>query len=199
MQRLCAAAPRPLPRALRDAEPVRAGARGRRPRRRVPHRSRARVGRGRRGGAGSTATRGTSTAGCRRRTAAGRRSSSARTRTRSRRKAPIEPVVEDGVVRNAAGDDPRRPTTRPRSSSMLEAARRIARRGTTARGDRAPLHAAGGGRRCAGADAFDHTRLVATTGFVYDQGGADRRDRPRLAARSAARLPLPRPRPRMPG
>ncbi len=83
--------------------------------------------------------------------------------------AAIEPVVgEDGVVRNAAGtilgSDNKAAVV-----VMLEAARRILEEGRPHAGielvftpqEEVSLR---------GADAFDHTRLVATTGYVYDQG-----------------------------
>jgi tripeptide aminopeptidase len=82
----------------------------------------------------------------------------------------LQPVVEDGVVRNAGGtilgsDD------KAAIVVMLEAARRIVRDGLPHSGvelvftpqEEVSLR---------GADAFDHTRLVSTTGFVYDQGTA---------------------------
>ena len=80
----------------------------------------------------------------------------------------IEPVVEDGVVRNAAGtilgSDNKAAVV-----VMLEAARRILEENRPHAGielvftpqEEVSLR---------GADAFDHTRLVAQTGFVYDQG-----------------------------
>ena len=82
--------------------------------------------------------------------------------------AAIEPVVEDGVVRNAAGtilgsDD------KAAVVVMLEATRRLLREGRPHAGielvftpqEEVSLRGAG---------AFDDTRLVARTGFVYDQG-----------------------------
>jgi tripeptide aminopeptidase len=82
---------------------------------------------------------------------------------------PIDPVVgEDGVVRNAAGtilgSDNKAAVV-----VMLEAARRILSEGRTHAGvelvftpqEEVSLR---------GAAAFDHTRLEASTGFVYDQG-----------------------------
>jgi tripeptide aminopeptidase len=81
----------------------------------------------------------------------------------------IEPVVgEDGVVRNAAGtilgSDNKAAVV-----VMLEAARRVLE------GDRDHagielLFTPQEEISLRGADAFDHTRLVATTGYVYDQG-----------------------------
>jgi tripeptide aminopeptidase len=83
--------------------------------------------------------------------------------------AAIEPIVgEDGVVRNAAptilGSDNKAAVV-----VMLEAVRRILREDRPHAGielvftpqEEVSLR---------GADAFDHTRLVARTGFVYDQG-----------------------------
>jgi tripeptide aminopeptidase len=84
---------------------------------------------------------------------------------------PIEPVVgEDGIVRNAEatilGSDNKAAVV-----VMLEAVRRILREGRPHAGielvftpqEEVSLR---------GAAAFDHTRLVAETGFVYDQGTA---------------------------
>jgi len=83
--------------------------------------------------------------------------------------AAIEPVVgEDGIVRNAAGtilgSDNKAAVV-----AMLEAVRRILRDGRPHAGielvftpqEEVSLR---------GAAAFDHTRLRATTGFVFDQG-----------------------------
>ncbi|HSF60152.1 MAG TPA: M20/M25/M40 family metallo-hydrolase [Gaiellaceae bacterium] len=82
--------------------------------------------------------------------------------------AAIEPVVEDGVVRNVAGTI-LGADNKAAVVVMLEAIRRILREGTPHAGielvftpqEEVSLR---------GADAFDHTRLVARTGFVYDQG-----------------------------
>jgi tripeptide aminopeptidase len=81
----------------------------------------------------------------------------------------IEPFVdEDGVVRNAAGtilgSD-----NKAAIAAMLCAVRRIVEEGRPHAGielvftpqEEVSLR---------GADAFDHTRLLATTGYVYDQG-----------------------------
>ena len=82
--------------------------------------------------------------------------------------APIEPVIEDGVVRNAAGtilgSDNKAAVV-----VMLEAVRRILKHRRPHAGielvftpqEEVSLR---------GACAFDHTRLEARTGFVYDQG-----------------------------
>jgi tripeptide aminopeptidase len=82
--------------------------------------------------------------------------------------APIEPVVEDGIVRNAAGtilgSD-----NKAAVAVMLEAVRRILTEARPHAGielvftpqEEVSLRGAG---------AFDHTRLVARTGFVFDQG-----------------------------
>jgi tripeptide aminopeptidase len=80
----------------------------------------------------------------------------------------LEPFVEDGVVRNAGGtilgSDNKAAVV-----VMLEAVRRILREGTPHAGIElvfTPKEEVG----LQGASAFDHTRLVARTGFVYDQG-----------------------------
>ncbi len=84
--------------------------------------------------------------------------------------APIEPVVEDGVVRNGAGtilgaDD------KSAVAAMLEATRRVVEEGRPHAGLEllfTPKEEVG----LVGAYAFDHTRLRATTGYVYDQAAA---------------------------
>jgi tripeptide aminopeptidase len=80
----------------------------------------------------------------------------------------IEPVVDDGVVRNAGGtilgSDNKAAVV-----AMLGAVRRIVEEGRPHAGielvftpqEEVSLR---------GADAFDHTRLHATIGYVYDQG-----------------------------
>ena len=81
--------------------------------------------------------------------------------------APIEPAVEDGVVRNAAGtilgSD-----NKAAIVVMLEAARRIVREGLP-HGGIELVFTAQEEVGLKGAAAFDHTRLLARTGFVYDQ------------------------------
>ena len=81
----------------------------------------------------------------------------------------IEPVVgEDGVVRNAAatilGSDNKAAVV-----VMLEAARRVLEEEHDHAGIEL-LFTPQEEVSLRGADAFDHTRLVATTGYVYDQG-----------------------------
>jgi tripeptide aminopeptidase len=82
--------------------------------------------------------------------------------------APIQPVVQDGVVRNAAGtilgSD-----NKAAIVVMLEAARRIIREGIPHPGIEL-VFTVQEEVGLKGADAFDHTRLRARTGFVYDQG-----------------------------
>ncbi len=81
--------------------------------------------------------------------------------------AAIEPVVEDGVVRNAAGtilgaDD------KAAVAVMLEAVRRLLAENRPHAGIEllfTPKEEVG----LVGAYAFDHTRLRARTGYVYDQ------------------------------
>ena len=103
----------------------------------------------------------------------------------------IEPVVgEDGIVRNAAGtilgSDNKAAVV-----VMLEAVRRVLEEEREHAGIEL-LFTPQEEVSLRGADAFDHTRFVATDRLRLRPGRADRRDRPRLAARAAARLPLPR-------
>src|SRR5437764_687342 len=81
--------------------------------------------------------------------------------------AAIEPVVEDGVVRNAAGtilgaDD------KAAVAAMLEATRRILSEGRPHAGVEL-LFTAKEEVGLVGAYAFDHSRLQAKLGYVYDQ------------------------------
>jgi tripeptide aminopeptidase len=81
--------------------------------------------------------------------------------------AAIEPVVEDGIVRNAAGTI-LGADNKAAVAVMLEAARRILADGRPHAGVEllfTPKEEVG----LLGADAFDHTRLAARVGFVYDQ------------------------------
>ena len=83
--------------------------------------------------------------------------------------AAIEPVVdEDGIVRNAAGtilgSDNKAAVV-----VMLEAVRRVLDEGREHAGIEL-LFTAQEEVSLRGADAFDHTLLHATTGYVYDQG-----------------------------
>jgi tripeptide aminopeptidase len=80
----------------------------------------------------------------------------------------LEPFVEDGIVRNAGGtilgSDNKAAVV-----VMLEALRRILREGRPHAGIElvfTPKEEVG----LQGASVFDHTRLHARTGFVYDQG-----------------------------
>jgi len=82
--------------------------------------------------------------------------------------AAIEPIVEDGVVRNAAGtilgSDNKAAVV-----VMLEATRRILEERRPHAGIElvfTPKEEVG----LLGAGAFDHTRLQSSVGFVYDQG-----------------------------
>jgi tripeptide aminopeptidase len=81
----------------------------------------------------------------------------------------IDPVVgEDGIVRNAAGtilgSDNKAAVV-----VMLEAIRRVREDGREHAGIEL-LFTPQEEVSLRGADAFDHTRFVATTGYVYDQG-----------------------------
>jgi tripeptide aminopeptidase len=83
--------------------------------------------------------------------------------------AAIDPVVgEDGVIRNAGGtilgSDNKAAVV-----AMLEAVRRVLEEGREHAGLEL-LFTPQEEVSLRGADAFDHTRLVATTGYVYDQG-----------------------------
>ena len=83
--------------------------------------------------------------------------------------AAIDPFVgEDGVVRNAAGtilgSD-----NKAAIVAVLEAVRRVLEEGREHAGLEL-LFTPQEEVSLRGADAFDHTRLVATTGYVYDQG-----------------------------
>ncbi len=85
--------------------------------------------------------------------------------------AAIEPVVgEDGIVRNRAGtilgSDNKAAVV-----VMLEATRRIVDEGRPHAGIEL-VFTAQEEVSLRGADAFDHTRLEAQTGYVYDQGAA---------------------------
>ena len=81
---------------------------------------------------------------------------------------PIEPVVEDGIVRNAGRHDPRgRRQVRGRGHARGGTA------GSWRRAARTRASSCCSRRRrrsgCVGAYAFDHTRLEARLGYVYDQ------------------------------
>jgi tripeptide aminopeptidase len=79
----------------------------------------------------------------------------------------LEPVVEDGVVRNAAGTI-LGADNKSAVVAMIEAARRIVSEGRPHAGVEllfTPKEEVG----LLGAGAFDHTKLEAELGFVYDQ------------------------------
>ena len=81
--------------------------------------------------------------------------------------AAIEPVVEDGVVRNAAGTI-LGADNKAADAAMLEATRRVLAEGRPHAGIEllfTPKEEVG----LVGAYAFDHTRLHAKVGYVYDQ------------------------------
>jgi tripeptide aminopeptidase len=82
--------------------------------------------------------------------------------------AGIDPIVEEGVVRNAGGtilgSD-----NKAAIVAMLEGVRRLLEEGREHAGVEL-LFTPQEEVSLRGADAFDHTRLVATTGYVYDQG-----------------------------
>jgi tripeptide aminopeptidase len=82
--------------------------------------------------------------------------------------AGIDPIVEEGVVRNAGGtilgSD-----NKAAIVAMLEGVRRVLEEGREHAGIEL-LFTPQEEVSLRGADAFDHTRLAATTGYVYDQG-----------------------------
>jgi tripeptide aminopeptidase len=80
---------------------------------------------------------------------------------------PIEPLVEDGVIRNAAGTI-LGADNKAAVAAMVEAARRILAGGRTHAGLELVFTAKEEVGLC-GAYAFDHTRLRAELGYVYDQ------------------------------
>ena len=80
---------------------------------------------------------------------------------------PIEPVVEDGVVRNAAGTI-LGADNKAAVAVMVEAARRTLE-GRRAHAGLELVFTAKEEVGLRGAYAFDHTRLQAELGFVYDQ------------------------------
>src|SRR5438309_2579785 len=80
---------------------------------------------------------------------------------------PIEPVIEDGVVRNAGGTI-LGADNKAAVAAMLEATRRILVEGRPHAGVEllfTPMEEVG----LVGAKAFDASRLEARTGYVYDQ------------------------------
>jgi len=82
---------------------------------------------------------------------------------------PIEPVVEDGVVRNAGGTI-LGADNKSAVAVMVEAARRLVGEGRPHAGVElvfTPKEEVG----LRGAEAFDCSRLAARVGFVYDQAG----------------------------
>jgi len=82
---------------------------------------------------------------------------------------PMEPVVEDGVVRNAGGTI-LGADNKAAVAAMLEAIARIVRGGRAHGGVElvfTPKEEVG----LLGAKAFDHARLRSRVGFVYDQAG----------------------------
>jgi tripeptide aminopeptidase len=84
--------------------------------------------------------------------------------------AEIEPVVEDGIVRNAAGTI-LGADNKAAVAAMLEAVRRVLAEGRSHAGIEllfTPKEEVG----LVGAYAFDHTRLQSRLGYVYDQAAA---------------------------
>ncbi len=82
---------------------------------------------------------------------------------------PLEPVVEDGVIRNAGGTI-LGADNKSAVAAMVESARRLVAEGRPHAGVElvfTPKEEVG----CRGAEAFDCARLAARVGFVYDQAG----------------------------
>src|SRR5437660_4996712 len=82
---------------------------------------------------------------------------------------PLEPVIEDGVVRNAGGTI-LGADNKSAVAAMVEAARRLVGEGRPHAGVElvfTPKEEVG----LRGAEAFDCSRLAARVGFVYDQAG----------------------------
>ena len=103
----------------------------------------------------------------------------------------LEPVVEDGIVRNAGGTI-LGADNKAAVAAMLEGVRRVLAENLPHAGIElvfTPKEEVG----LIGAAAFDHDRLHAQVGYVYDQEGADRRGRPRRAVVAGAGRALPRP------
>ena len=105
---------------------------------------------------------------------------------------PLEPVVEDGVVRNAGGTI-LGADNKAAVAAMLEACPARARREPAARGHRAAVHAEGGGRAPRRGRVRPHAAARAAR-LRLRPGGADRRDHPRRAVGAAMEVTLPRPR-----
>jgi tripeptide aminopeptidase len=83
---------------------------------------------------------------------------------------PLEPVVEDGVLRNAGGTIVGA-DNKAAVAAMLEGARRVLAENLPHAGIElvlTPMEEVG----LVGAKAFDHDRLHAQVGYVYDQEGA---------------------------
>ena len=160
---------------------------------RVPARPRARGRRGRRRSRGSAPTPATSTPGSSRPTRRARRSSSAPIWTPCPPEGAIEPVVEDGVVRNAARHDPRRRQQGGGRGHARGASGGCSRRAARTRGIEllfTPKEEVG----LLGAAAFDHDAAARRARLRLRPGRADRRGRPRRAVRPLDGGALPRPR-----
>ena len=89
---------------------------------------------------------------------------------------PIEPVVEDGVVRNAGGTI-LGADNKSAVVAMVETARRRGRGARPARGARARSSRRRRRSACAAPQAFDCARFVARVGLRLRPGRADRRGR----------------------
>ena len=106
--------------------------------------------------------------------------------------AAIEPVVEDGIVRNAAGTI-LGADNKAAVAAMLEATRRVLAENRPHAGHRAALHAEGGGRADRRVRVRPHAAARAH-GLRLRPGGADRHGDPRCAVLAGDRGDVPRPR-----
>ena len=106
--------------------------------------------------------------------------------------APIEPAVEDGIVRNTAGTI-LGADNKAAVAAMLDAVRRTVSENRPHAGIEllfTPKEEVG----LVGAYAFDHTRLQAKIGYVYDQAAPVGDGDPRRSLLALARGDVPRPR-----
>ena len=124
--------------------------------------------------------------------ATARRSSSAPISTPCRPTASCEPVVEDGSRPQRRRDDPRR-RQQGRGGGDARGSAPRPRREPAARGHRAPVHDAGGGRPCRRVRVRPHAP-ARTARLRLRPGRADRRDHPRRAVGTTDGRRLPRPR-----
>ena len=100
---------------------------------------------------------------------------------------PIEPVVEDGLIRNAGGTI-LGADNKAAVAAMLEGSRRLLEEGRPHAGVEL-LFTAKEEVGLLGAEAFDRGRLAARVGFVYDQGADRKSTRLNSSHSRASRMP----------